>query len=483
MLWLALFFPEFSLQSTLGPVQGEPAVLVETRAGRQIIVASNNKARSAGIERRMTLASAQSLLASLRFMERQPRQEQEALEQLAQWAQQFTGQVSLQPPCGLLLEVQGSLKLFQGLDGLQQQITKALQPLGYTAIQGVACSAEAAWLLARAGVTQPCEMLPVLRRRVEMLSVQSLSVDVDVLSGLESTGVHTIGDCLKLPRKALTRRFGAALLDKLDRILGDAPDPREIYQVPDQFYSQVLFPDVVRDTAALLFVVQRLLHELAGFLRARESGVQEMRLGLISPQEPIDYLELRLLSPSNDPAHLYKLWQEKLEKHALAGWVEGIELEVSQLLPLETEVLDLFASSTQQTGSSLIQFLERLQNRLGHKAIQQIYCHNEHRPELAGGMRSFKPGTKNVRAGENLNLPRPLWLLQQPLEINNTEQGPWFDGPLELLEGPERIESGWWDGNDQRRDYYIARTLQQQTLWVYQEIRAGAHWYLQGYFD
>ena len=28
---------------------------------------------------------------------------------------------------------------------------------------------------------------------------------------------------------------------------------------------------------------------------------------------------------------------------------------------------------------------------------------------------------------------------------------------LELLAGPERIESGWWDGADVQRDYYVAQ--------------------------
>lgn len=482
MLWLALYFPDFPLQATLGVVQQEPAVLVETRAGRQIIVAANELASVAGIARGMTLAAAQPLVATLQFMERQPRQEQIALEQLAQWAQQFTGQVSLQPPGGLLLDVQASLKLFGGLEVLQQHITQALQPLGYSAVQAVACTAEAAWILARAGISSPCETLPVQRRRVAALPVQSLSANADVRSALESTGARTIGDCLALPRKALARRFGADLVNQLDRMLGQAPDPRTFYQPPDQFYSQILLPDVVRDSQALLFALQRLLHELAGFLRARDAGAQDMRLGLIKPQQPVESLELRLLSPSHDPVHLFKLWQEKLEKHALSSWVEGIELEVPQLVSVETEALDLFASA-KQSGPAFIHFLERLRNRLGEDAIQQVYCCNEHRPELAGKMRGFQPGKKTPSTTNHAQALRPLWLLPQPQEIRTTEQGPWLEGPLELLEGPERIESGWWDGGDQRRDYYVARTLQQQTLWIYQDIRAKARWYLQGYFD
>ena len=55
------------------------------------------------------------------------------------------------------------------------------------------------------------------------------------------------------------------------------------------------------------------------------------------------------------------------------------------------------------------------------------------------------------------------------------------DGPLTLVAGPERIESGWWDGNDVRRDYFIARTPRDALLWVFQERQSG--WYLHGVFS
>jgi hypothetical protein len=49
-----------------------------------------------------------------------------------------------------------------------------------------------------------------------------------------------------------------------------------------------------------------------------------------------------------------------------------------------------------------------------------------------------------------------LWLLVEPHLLEDGDQ-PCFEGVLELEQGPERIESGWWDGRDVRRDYYVAR--------------------------
>jgi hypothetical protein len=68
---------------------------------------------------------------------------------------------------------------------------------------------------------------------------------------------------------------------------------------------------------------------------------------------------------------------------------------------------------------------------------------------------------------------RPLWLLHraQPLA-----------GIAEVLAGPERIESGWWDGDDQRRDYYVVRTRQGQQAWAFLAVGASSSWMLHGWF-
>ena len=51
-----------------------------------------------------------------------------------------------------------------------------------------------------------------------------------------------------------------------------------------------------------------------------------------------------------------------------------------------------------------------------------------------------------------------------------------------LTDGPERIESGWWEGRDVRRDYFVARTARGQTLWIYRQRDADRAWYVHGIF-
>lgn len=69
--------------------------------------------------------------------------------------------------------------------------------------------------------------------------------------------------------------------------------------------------------------------------------------------------------------------------------------------------------------------------------------------------------------------PRPPWLLPQPRCV----PAPRLLGP------PERIESGWWEGRQERRDYHLAEDESGRKLWVYRELRpelAESQWRLHG---
>ena len=77
-------------------------------------------------------------------------------------------------------------------------------------------------------------------------------------------------------------------------------------------------------------------------------------------------------------------------------------------------------------------------------------------------------------------MPRPVWLLDTPLPLPEPDMQRQQSG-LILEEGPERIESGWWDGNGVARDYYVAHRLRGVKLWVFQE-RQSKRWYLHGMF-
>ena len=71
-------------------------------------------------------------------------------------------------------------------------------------------------------------------------------------------------------------------------------------------------------------------------------------------------------------------------------------------------------------------------------------------------------------------MQRPGWLLTEPLAVH--------EGSARILMGPERIESGWWDGDDVRRDYYLIETRAGQQGWAYRAVGEGGPLWLQGWF-
>src|ERR1700722_15158342 len=161
-----------------------------------------------------------------------------------------------------------------------------------------------------------------------------------------------------------------------------------------------------------------------------------------------------------------------------------MELISGALQPLSAGSLDVFAGRPSAGASgcdSLPQLVERLRARLGEDAVYGVVSIAEHRPEAAWRRVQELHGEKMADRPilTDRGMPRPVWLLAAPLPLESVL--------LILEQGPERIESGWWDGKGVARDYYIARQARGTRhshgarLWVFQE-RQSKRWYLHGMF-
>ena len=153
--------------------------------------------------------------------------------------------------------------------------------------------------------------------------------------------------------------------------------------------------------------------------------------------------------------------------------VPAIALRMSSgvFQPLLCREADLFEAKPQNQRAQ--ELLERLQGRFGVSAVYGLRTVSEHRPEKAWA-KSPQNGA-SLPHGEAPSEARPLWLLPQPVAIEARKNS------LELVSGPERIESGWWDGQDVARDYYTAKNSRGQRLWVFRDHRTRG-WFLHGLF-
>lgn len=482
-LWLSLYLPNLPLEALCrgGPIP-RPAAVTEGRGARTWLVACEREALARGAYPGMALDAACALIPALRVLRRDARAERSALEGLALWAGGVTSCVSLMPPQGLLLEVGGSVRLFGGLERLGARVRAESRALGYRVHLAVAPTPLGAWLLARSGLEGCVTERSALAGRLAPVPVAALGLPEAIRKALTEMGLRTFGDCARLPRDGSVRRLGPELADMLDRALDRAPDPREPWTLPPSFERRLSLPAPVAEVEAVLFATHRLLLELAGFLTARAGGVQRLELELRRHDGACTPVSLDLVAPTRDVQHLLGLLRERLmrpESFAAGEAVEAIGLRAKEMMPLAPCNLELFgpvpAAGGNVPGAA---WLERLQARLGVHAVRGLAAVPDHRPERA--WRCCEPGETTPPAA--MPPPRPLWLLPQPHPLRMVNGAPWLDGVLRLRPRPERIESGWWDGEEVARDYFVAQNPGGEIFWIYRERSREPRWFVHGVF-
>jgi protein ImuB len=421
------------------------------------------------------------------------------LERLCLHAQRFTSLVSIEMPNALLLEIRGSVKLFGSLETLHAGIDEVWRHLKLEASSATAPSTLAALWLARTGRRELIEDPGLLAARLAELPMACTAWDADRLQALRSLGVSRVGDLLRLPRAGLARRFGTAVVLDLDIALTRQPAPRRAFVPRERFRQRFDFETEVETAAYLRCALEPLIGYCARFLRERQAGVQALELRLKHRHRPITRVRLGLASVTSEHRRLRDVLSQKLSQLELAAPALSMELVSGPLRPLSKDSLDVFARSSGAGGGrdTASQLVERLRARFGEQAVYGIRPIAEHRPEAAWQrVEALRMEAETQPDAARLDVvrpdvarpdvarpdvARPVWLLDEPTQLRASEARQISLDPAVLEEGPERIESGWWDGKGIARDYYILRRAGGARLWIFQE-RRSKRWYLHGVF-
>lgn len=471
-LWLCLRFPQLPLQcQTLSEVQ--PVVVL----ARQRVLRANDCAAGLGIREGMAAATVRALAGSepLQLLTRDQDAEQHCLQQLCCWAYGITP--TLHPWRGdcLQLEIGGCLALFRSLEALLQTVHCGIQLRGYRVETGLAPTPKAAWLLSF-GTREPAAGgTEGWQEQLKDLPLTLLEDFPKEVAALRRAGLQRLGDMLALPESALARRCGKPLVHWLRQLLGRETDLQADYLPPAHFSDQHWFGYDVKTTAELLPAVQQLLQALCGFLRQAQLQTEEIEWQLVAVDRQVQYLQVRSSSRHSDWENWYQLTRLQLDRLQLRTGIEGLALECRQLLAGRSASIDLFSPHNQREPMQAL--LDRLRNRLGLQAILGIGCRDEHLPELA--LHVGSEATVAPPAGQPC-ARRPFWLLPEPQPVRWTQGQLHWQGPLQLVGGPERIEDNWWQ-EPVSRDYYIARGCRGQYYWLFHD-RRRRQWYIHGLF-
>ena len=414
----------------------------------------------------------------------------------------------------LVLEVAGSWRLFGGPEALLHALLAPDAPL--VALPATQWARASTALVALALLRLKGRGLAPPPRVPDDLPLPVLTAAAPHVPWLERSGCRTWGQLRALPRDAVARRFGAALLDALDTAWGLRPERYPWLTLPEVFDQGMELPVLASTAPELMEAAQHLLAQLQLWLRARHQGVLAFELewaldlrrldGVALP--PCQQLQVCTAQATQALAHLRRLTGEQLARASLAAPAKHLRLRTLETAPWVGASRSFLPEDNPQ-GERLHEFVERLSARLGPDHVCVPVPQADWRPER---MQRWEPAAHHLRAMSRevargappaashavqdeatpTGVSRvhglyPCWLLSPPLRLQVRHHRPWYQGPLRLLTRRQRVETGWWDiGGAVVRDYHVARSERAGLLWIYREHGADPagppRWYLQGIY-
>lgn len=512
-VWVGLHFSALALEVCDFP-EGLPALVIGQSGNQQVVHAACSVAMDHGIMPGMSLNAAHVLCPNLAVRLRDPEAEYQRLCQISEQLLCFTPSIALgQWRCAgadgprrhkktgvtgpednadsLLLEVSGSLRLFGGLEALLENIQAEFDQCVTDAPSiSVAPCPSAALLMVRNGLEQVVMEPDNLKSALGDIPLRGADLEHKLADRLRRCGLRTLRDLWRLPREDLCRRFGADLLHYLDRLSGMRSDPLRHVDAPLCFRQRMELPSDTRHGKLIVIAMQRLLGEAERFLQMNAAATEKISVDLWHVNRAWGAhsrttLEVRSAQADRQPGRFLPQFEEQLGRIAMEHEVNAVSITIDQIVPFSRSSEDLFSRRDRQT-QDWTQLMDLLRARLGQERVYTLKTVADHRPERAWG-RVAQSGTgtgkQNVEHAQTQTLRqmlpiRPLWLLDTPQKINS--------GGLGLKGNTERIEVGWWERRDHRRDYRIADAPGGRRCWVYRDLRAPdkapESWCLHGLF-
>jgi len=469
MLWLAVVLPDLPLDVFLQ--RPTPFGVIENH----VLVACDEQARTYGLLPGLTMAQAYSLCPALIVKERDRSAEEALLENLAVFSYSLSSRIVVRPE-GILARFTDKvsplgdpyavlLKVEEWFKGMRSRFEASMAPTSW-----------AAWLCARSGLRCVWTAQEPWRLSMRPLSFYELPLSKDVKNACLVLGFTCVGDLLDLPRSGFLRRFGKDAVCVLERLMGERPDVEDFWEAPLRFRRRLIFSFPVETEDALLFAVNRIAHEWGAVLQARRARVSRFTLDIVYQDRSLQSEAFTLVRPEREAGILLGLVRERLRGFKPSAPIA----EVSVLAPFEpsAEQSLTFWADSEWSEQEFQVFLDRLHARLGAGSVHRLSLCTDHRPERAT-MECGWISRPLDRGSYPVSRHRPLWLVDPPLLLDVIHDVPSLAGPLQIVAGPERLETGWWD-DPVVRDYFVAMNASYEHLWVFRS--SEGEWFLQGYF-
>ncbi|WP_157496731.1 Y-family DNA polymerase [Hahella ganghwensis] len=471
MQWFYMHFPHLYGETWHSPFEREHPVIL-AREQDNCVADANDSARAKGIERNMLVNTAFCLVPEMDIHIMLPHKEIQALKRVARFAYRFSGWVGLDEPDGLYLEVASMRRFFGGLPQLKAGIEELFRELGYDFHIAAAPTPKAARILARSGI-ELCADKQRFRQALKQMPVDCLELPAPILIRLQKLGMRSVQDVANLPPGDLSYRVDKELATNLAQALGQSDWKPEPFHLPESFRLKIDVEQEFESLNPLLFPMASAVKRFCRFMQNRCLVSQQLILRLIHRTHPATTFSIHLATADNRVDSWVYMLSMQIDRVVLPAPVTGFELKASDFEDIPPTSFVLFQDSANTHEDKKAYLLNRLAARVGADQIHFIGLSDDYRPERQT-LFSSQPLPPEALP-DNLTAQSPLWLLQVPLQINIRR--------YQVIRGPLRMNSGWWDSVTASRDYYIAATSGQNPAalhWLFKT--PPSQWFLHGIF-
>ena len=480
------------------PPEDIPAALAVEGTHGPVIHAVNRAATEQGVHNGARVVDMRALVPDLHITFADIAGDKAALNKLMLWARRWCPWTAVDGPNGLVMDTTGSDHLFGGEAAMLREIEERLSTLGLSANLACAPTHGAAWALSRFGEVR-CICVPeALAAQTAPLPARALRLDDNTLLLLNRLGLKTIGDLAAVPRISLARRFSRAALAsnpllRLDQLMGKLAEPITSPDDPPRFAVQSKLAEPVQDPTPHL---PALCHELCIGLQKAGYGARRVTVTVYRTDGEVRHITVTTAQANRDPAHLLRLFDDKLDAIDPGFGFDLITLDASVAEELQTHQTRL--DGQVDDGAELARLVDRLTARLGAPAIRKPTSVQSHIPERA---EDWSPAMSAPTGRIVTQTARPIRMFDHPEEIRVVYAVP--EGPpaqfiwrrlthrVTRFAGPERVAPEWWRDmpGTRLRDYYRIEDQLCQRFWIYRDGVLGdgrgetPRWFVHGIFS
>ena len=491
-----------------------PFALVHTSTGGERLYALNHEAARLGLRRGQALADAKAQEPGLRIAPFAPDADRRLLGAFARWCGRWSPWTAPDPgqpgEDGVMIDITGCAHLFGGEDALVTAALAAVRGQGLTAHGAIAPTIGLAWGLARFPARRQTSgwlIADDVSTSLHALPVEGLRIG-DTAARLRRFGLKRIGDIAHLPRANLARRFGPDLVRRLDQARGLEDETLNPLQPKTPFRARMRFADALLLLEGIKQAVRETADALCAHLEAEGRGLRRVELNLFRVDGKTHLLIIGTAAPARDPAHIARLFNEKLDRAEIdIGFgIDVIELNATATGPLSGRQSGLIGEDLIDV-EDFARLTDRLSVRLGETRVKRAARRDSHIPERAAGWSADTAQSGSAlmvreASGQQAFLmtpERPLLILARPEPAEAVAEIP--DGPprsfvwrrtrhqVSQAEGPERLAPEWWRpesrASPKTRDYFRIETIEGRRFWLYRDGLYGPEtlnpqWFVHG---